>query len=168
MGKKKAAASTPAVAALNSAGISHTTHPYEHDPRSDLGYGLEAAQAIGVPPEQVFKTLMVSVDGTLTVAIIPVNCTLDLKAVAHTVHGKKATMAPVDAAQRATGYVVGGISPLGQKTQHTTLLDTSALNHDTVYVSGGRRGFDVGLRPQDLMAVTHAVTAPIALRTEHG
>lgn len=115
MGKKKAAASTPAVAALNSAGISHTTHPYEHDPRSDLGYGLEAAQAIGVPPEQVFKTLMVSVDGTLTVAIIPVNCTLDLKAVAHTVHGKKATMAPVDAAQRATGYVVGGISPLAKK-----------------------------------------------------
>ncbi|WP_029069361.1 Cys-tRNA(Pro) deacylase [Jonesia quinghaiensis] len=163
MAKKSAAhGGTPAVAALNAAGISHTVHPYEHDPRTNLGYGLEAAHAIGVDPAHVFKTLMVSVDGKLCVGIVPVNCTLDLKAFAAALGGKKATMADMGSAQRATGYVVGGISPIGQKTLHPTVLDESALTVETVYVSGGRRGLDVGLSPTDLLAVTSGTTAAIA------
>lgn len=163
MAKKSAAhGGTLAVAALTAAGIPHTVHPYEHDPRTNLGYGLEAAQAIGVDPAHVFKTLMVSVDGKLCVGIVPVNCTLDLKAFAAALGGKKATMADMGSAQRATGYVVGGISPIGQKTLHPTVLDESALTVETVYVSGGRRGLDVGLSPTDLLAVTSGTTAAIA------
>ncbi len=153
---------TPAIVALAKAGVVHTVHPYEHDPSSDLGYGLEAAQAIGVEPAKVFKTLMASVDGHLVVGIVPVDRTLDLKALAHAVGGKKATMAEKADAERATGYVVGGISPLGQRTPHTTVVDASALTHDTVYVSGGRRGLDIGLSPTDLVSATSATTADIA------
>lgn len=162
MAKKNAPAGTPALVALAAAGVPHTAHPYEHDPASDVGYGLEAAQVLGVPPEQVFKTLMAVVDGNLTVAVVPVTGKLDLKALAHAVGGKKATMAEKPAAERATGYVVGGISPLGQKTAHPTVVDETVELFDTVFVSGGRRGLDVELAPADLVRLTGAVVADIA------
>src|SRR5699024_10020976 len=124
-----------------------------------LGYGLEAAQVLGVPPEQVFKTLMTTVDGTLTVAVVPVTGTLDLKALAHVLGGKKAAMADKHDAERATGYVVGGISPLGQKAPHPTVIDETVWLFDTVLVSGGRRGLDVELAPDDLVRLTAATVA---------
>jgi Cys-tRNA(Pro)/Cys-tRNA(Cys) deacylase len=158
---KRGSAGTPATVALTRAGVEYTTHPYEHDPAAS-SYGLEAAEALGLDPEQVFKTLFVDVDGRLVVGIVPVSQQLDLKAVAAAVGGKRATMAEPSAAERATGYVVGGISPLGQKRAHPTVLDETALAHDTVYVSGGRRGLDIGLSPEDLVRLTGATTAPIA------
>lgn len=153
---------TPALVALAAADVPHTAHPYEHDPASTLGYGLEAAEVLGVEPERVFKTLMTTVDGTLTVAVVPVTGKLDLKALAHAAGGKKAAMADPAAAERATGYVVGGISPLGQKTAHPTVLDETIWLFDTVFVSGGRRGLDVELAPDDLVRLTDAVVADIA------
>lgn len=153
---------TPALVALSAAGVQHSVHPYDHDPRSDVGYGLEAVEALGLPAEQVFKTLLAEVDGTLTVAVVPVTGTLDLKALAAAMGGKRAAMAAPATAQRATGYVVGGISPLGQRTEHPTVVDESAADHDTVYVSGGRRGLDIGLAPHDLVRMTAATVAPIA------
>lgn len=153
---------TPAVAALTEAGIPHTLHPYEHDPSTDLGYGLEAAAAIGVDPEQVFKTLCAYVDGKLCVGIVPVSGKLDLKGLAAAFGGKKAEMAPPADAERVTGYVVGGISPIGQKKALPTALDETAELFDVVYVSGGRRGLDIGLAPADLARITNAVVAPIA------
>lgn len=162
MAKKTAPTGTPALVALAAAGVPHTAHPYEHDPASDVGYGLEAAQVLGVPPEQVFKTLMTVVDGTLTVAVVPVTGKLDLKALATAAGGKKAVMAEKPAAERATGYVVGGISPLGQKTAHPTVVDETVELFDTVFVSGGRRGLDVELAPADLVRLTGAVVADIA------
>lgn len=155
-------ASTRAVAVLVDAEIGHTLHPYEHDPASDLGYGLEAAAAIGVDPEQVFKTLCAYVDGHLSVGIVPVSGMLDLKALAHTLGGKKAEMAPPADAERSSGYVVGGISPIGQRKALPTALDETAELFDVIYVSGGRRGLDIGLAPADLVAVTHALIGPIA------
>lgn len=153
---------TPALVALEAAGVAHTAHPYDHDPAADVGYGLEAAQVLGVPAEQVFKTLMAAVDGELTVAVVPVTGTLDLKALAHAVGGKKAVMADKAVAERVTGYVLGGISPLGQRTAHPTVVDESVELFDTVFVSGGRRGLDVELGPADLVRLTGAVVAPIA------
>lgn len=163
MAKKKTHTShgTPAVVALERAGVPHTLHAYEHDPGSDLSYGLEAAHAMGVDPAQVFKTLLADVDGALVVGIVPVAGTLDLKALARAVGGKRAAMADAAVAQRATGYVVGGISPLGQKARHTTVLDASAEAFDVVYVSGGRRGLDVGLAPGDLLRLTGGRLAAI-------
>ncbi|WP_265522203.1 Cys-tRNA(Pro) deacylase [Oerskovia flava] len=163
--KTGAHAGTPAVVALTAAGVPHTLHPYEHDPTSEVGYGLEAAAAIGVEPAQVFKTLVASVEGNLVVGIVPVDRMLDLKALAQAVGAKKATLADQAAAERATGYVVGGISPLGQRQRLRTVLDASAGDHDVVYVSGGRRGLDVGLAPADLVRLTGAVTAPVARPT---
>ncbi|XBH20541.1 Cys-tRNA(Pro) deacylase [Jonesiaceae bacterium BS-20] len=160
--KKQGSSGTPALVLLEKTGTEHTLHPYEHNPNSELSYGLEAAQAIGANPEQVFKTLLADVDGKLIVGIVPVNKKLDLKALASAVGGKKAAMADHAVAERATGYVVGGISPLGQKTRHATVLDTSALEHDLVYVSGGRRGLDVGLSPSALVELTGAKTELIA------
>ena len=160
--KKHIPTGTPALVLLEESNTAHTVHPYSHDPNSDLRYGLEAAQAIGVDPNQVFKTLMTQVDGEFVVAIVPVNRKLDLKALAAVVGGKKATMADQEVAQRATGYVVGGISPLAQKTAHTTVLDSSALEYETFYVSGGRRGLDVGLTPDALISLTQAKTAVIS------
>lgn len=162
MAKKHAPTGTPALVALTDAGVAHTAHAYDHDPASDVGYGLEAAHALGVPPEQVFKTLMTVVDGTLTVAVVPVTGKLDLKALASAVGGKKAAMAEKAAAERATGYVVGGISPLGQRSAHPTVVDETVDLFDTVLVSGGRRGLDVELSPADLVRLTSAVVAPIA------
>lgn len=162
MAKKSSPAGTPAIVALVAAGVAHTVHPYEHDAASGVGYGLEAAAALGIPAEQVYKTLMTDVDGALTVAVVPVVGKLDLKALAAAVGGKKAAMAERAAAERATGYVVGGISPLGQKTPHPTVVDETVELYDVVYVSGGRRGLDVGLAPADLIALTGALVADIA------
>ena len=153
---------TPAVVVLETAGVAHTTHTYEHDAASTLGYGLEAAAAMGVDPAQVFKTLLADVDGRLVVGVVPVDRHLDLKALARAVGGKRAAMADPAAAERATGYVVGGISPLGQKQRHTTVLDASAEAYDVVYVSGGRRGLDLSLAPADLVRLTGATTAEVA------
>ena len=133
---------------------------YEHDPRA-ASYGLEAAEALDVDPARVFKTLLASLDGALVVGIVPVAGQLDLKALARALGGSKAVMAEVAAAERATGYVAGGISPVGQKRPHPTVLDASALEHATILVSGGRRGFDLELAPADLVAITGAVTATI-------
>ena len=159
---KKTSSGTPALVALVAAGVAHTAHAYEHDPASGVGYGLEAAQALGIPPEQVFKTLMTTVDGALTVAVVPVTGQLDLTALAAAVGGKKAAIADRAVAERATGYVAGGISPLGQKTAHPTVVDETALLFDTVFVSGGRRGLDVELAPEDLVRLTSAVVADVA------
>ncbi|MGF0117486.1 Cys-tRNA(Pro) deacylase [Promicromonospora sp. Marseille-Q5078] len=152
---------TPAVVALVAAGVAYRLHAYEHDPASGIGYGLEAAEALGADPAQVFKTLLADVDGRLVVGIVPVDGSLDLKALARAVGGKRAAMADPAAAQRATGYVVGGISPLGQKQRHATVLDASAAGCDVVYVSGGRRGLDVSLAPDDLLRLTDGRLAPI-------
>jgi Cys-tRNA(Pro)/Cys-tRNA(Cys) deacylase len=160
MARKVAAGGTPATVALTRAGISFTVHAYDHDP-SASSYGLEAADALNLDPARVFKTLMAAVDGRLVVGIVPVSGQLDLKAVAAAVGGKRATMAEPAAAERATGYVVGGISPIGQKRSHPTVLDESATAFETVYVSGGRRGLDIGLAPADLARVTDATVAPI-------
>jgi Cys-tRNA(Pro)/Cys-tRNA(Cys) deacylase len=153
---------TPALVALAAAGVPHTAHVYEHDASSPVGYGLEAAQVLGIPPEQVYKTLMATVDGALTVAVVPVTGMLDLKALAQAVGGKKAAMADRSAAERATGYVAGGISPLGQKSAHPTVVDETVWLFDTVFVSGGRRGLDVELAPDDLVRLTDATVADIA------
>jgi Cys-tRNA(Pro)/Cys-tRNA(Cys) deacylase len=150
------------VRALESAGIRHTLRPYDHDPRA-ASYGLEAAEVLGVEPVRVLKTLLADVDGSLVVGVVPVSARLDLKALARAVGGRRATMADPLVAQRATGYVVGGISPLGQKRSHPRVVDTSALGHDTVLVSAGRRGLDVELAPGDLVALTAAATADIAV-----
>jgi Cys-tRNA(Pro)/Cys-tRNA(Cys) deacylase len=161
MAKKATAGGTPATVALTRAGVAFTTHSYDHDPAAP-SYGLEAAEVLGLPHEQVFKTLLADVDGSLVVAIVPVARNLDLKALAAAVGGKRASMADAQVAERTTGYVVGGISPLGQKKALTTVLDESALGFDAVYVSGGRRGFDLGLSPGDLLAQTRAQAAEIA------
>jgi len=159
--KKSSPGATPATAALTRAGVAFTTHAYEHDPAA-ASYGLEAAEVLGLPADQVFKTLLADVDGALVVAIVPVARKLDLKALAAAIGGKRAAMADPHVAERTTGYVVGGISPLGQRRALRTVLDDSALAYDVVYVSGGRRGFDLGLSPADLAAQTAATTAPIA------
>lgn len=158
---KKSAGGTPATVALTNAGAPFTLHEYAHDPRAS-SYGLEAAEALGLEPAQVFKTLMAETGGKLAVGIVPVTGQLDLKALARALGVSKAVMAEVAAAERATGYVAGGISPFGQKRPHPTVLDESALGFDVVYVSGGRRGLDLGVAPADLVRVTGATVATIA------
>ncbi len=142
---------TPATRVVERAGIAHRVHEYVHDPAAS--YGLEAAERLGLEPERVFKTLVVDVDGRLTVAIVPVAASLDLRAL-----GKRAAMADAKAAERATGYVVGGISPLGQRRVLPTLLDESALGFDTICVSAGRRGLELELAPADLLGLTGGET----------
>ncbi len=159
--KKQQPGSTPATVALTAAGVEYRIHAYDHDP-SHPSYGEEAAEALGVSPERVFKTLVADVDGALTVAVVPVTGSLDLKALASAVGRKRATMADPALAERTTGYVVGGISPLGQRKKLPTVLDASAAEHPTVYVSAGRRGLEVELSPDDLLEVADAVAAPIA------
>lgn len=151
---------TQATLALTSAGIPFTAHAYEHDP-ANTDFGREAASALGLDPERVFKTLLAELEGELVVGIVPVTGKLDLKALAAALGGKKAEMADPRIAEKRTGYVVGGISPIGQKSRHRTVLDETAGLWDTVYVSGGRRGFDLELAPADLVAVTGAVLADI-------
>ncbi|MEI5100043.1 Cys-tRNA(Pro) deacylase [Streptomyces sp. PmtG] len=158
--KKSQAGGTPATVALTAAGTAFTVHAYEHDP-AHPSYGEEAAEAMGVSPDRVFKTLVADVDGELTVAVVPVAGTLNLKALAAAVSGKRATMADPAAAERTTGYVRGGISPLGQRKKLRTVLDDSASAHATICVSAGRRGLEVELAPADLTALTGAVLAPI-------
>ncbi|MFJ3200780.1 Cys-tRNA(Pro) deacylase [Streptomyces sp. NPDC086989] len=162
MAKKKsqAPAGTPAIAALTSAGAEFTVHAYEHDP-AHPSYGEEAAQAMGVSPDRVFKTLVAEVDGVLTVAVVPVSGSLDLKALATAVSGKRASMADPALAERTTGYVRGGISPLGQRKRLRTVVDESATAHATICVSAGRRGLEVELAPTTLTTLTDAALAPI-------
>ncbi len=160
MARRRSAGATPATVALSEAGVPFTEHAYDHDPAA-ASYGVEAAEQLGLDPRQVLKTLMVSVDGRLVVGVVPVEGRLDLKAVAAAVGGKRATMADPSEAERATGYVVGGISPLGQRRQHVTVVDATVLGLETVYVSGGRRGLDVGLAPGDLVRLTRATVATI-------
>ncbi|MHA6764641.1 Cys-tRNA(Pro) deacylase [Streptacidiphilus sp. PAMC 29251] len=157
---KRGGQGTPATVALDAAGVVFTVHAYAHDPAA-ASYGEEAAGAMGVSPLRVFKTLVAEVDGTLTVGVVPVAARLDLKSLAAAVGGKHAAMADPAAAERATGYVLGGISPLGQRKRLRTVLDDSALAHPTVFVSAGRRGLEVELSPQDLLTLTGAVPAPI-------
>ncbi|MBN9374961.1 MAG: Cys-tRNA(Pro) deacylase [Cellulomonas sp.] len=159
---RKEQAGTPALVALAAAGVPHTVHAYEHDPRTPAGYGLEAATVLGLDPAQVYKTLVAEVDGRLTVAVVPVTGHLDLKALAAAVGGKRAVMAERPDAERATGYVAGGISPLGQRSALPTVVDETIYLHDEVYVSGGRRGLDVCLAPDDLVRLTDAVVADLA------
>jgi len=152
--------STPATVALDRAGIPYSRHPYEHDPAA-ASYGLEAAASLCVEPSRVFKTLLVDTGATLAVGVVPVDGQLDLKAVAAALGVKSVTMADPAAAESSTGYVVGGISPVGQKRALPTVLDETAYGFGTVYVSGGRRGFDIGLAPEDLASVTRARRARI-------
>jgi Cys-tRNA(Pro)/Cys-tRNA(Cys) deacylase len=151
---------TPATVALKAAGITFTAHSYEHDPRSS-SYGEEAAAALGLSTAEVFKTLLAMVDGRPVVGIVPVTGSLDLKALAAAAGGRRAEMADAAAAQRLTGYVIGGISPIGQKRPLPTFIDGSAELLAMVYVSGGRRGFDIGLAPADLISATQGRYAPI-------
>lgn len=152
---------TPAVIALQAAGVAHTLHHYTHDHRSE-SYGLEAASELGLDPDRVYKTLMVSVDARLAVAVVPVSARLDTKALARALGAAKAEMADVKAAERATGYVAGGISPFGQRRQHPTVVDETVHLWDTVYVSGGRRGLEVEIAPDDLVEVTGAIVSDIS------
>ncbi|MFF9068652.1 Cys-tRNA(Pro) deacylase [Streptomyces sp. NPDC014891] len=158
--QRKNSGGTPATVALTAAGTPFTLHAYEHDPASP-SYGEEAAEALGVSPDRVFKTLVADVDGELTVAVVPVAGQLDLKALASAVGGKRAAMADPAAAERTTGYVRGGISPLGQRKRLRTVLDASASDHASICISAGRRGLEVELSPADLAALTSAVVAPI-------
>jgi Cys-tRNA(Pro)/Cys-tRNA(Cys) deacylase len=155
------ATGTPATAQLTRAGVAHVLHPYDHDPRAQA-FGDEAAALLAVAPQRLFKTLIATVDGRLGCAVVPVAGRLDLKALAAALGGKRAVMAEPAAAQRATGYVLGGISPLGQKSRLPVVIDTSALAFDTVFVSAGKRGLQVELAPGDLIALTRALTADIA------
>jgi Cys-tRNA(Pro)/Cys-tRNA(Cys) deacylase len=149
---------TPAIAAAEAAGVAYRLHEYVHDP-SAPSYGREAAEKLGVAAARVFKTLVVSVDGTSTVAVVPVEASVDLRAL-----GKRVALADAKKAERVTGYRTGGISPLGQRKALPTILDTSALAFDTVYVSAGRRGLEIELAPGDLLALTGGRTAAIGRR----
>jgi len=153
---------TPATTLLVKRGIAHTIHAYEHDPKAE-SYGLEAVDALGLEPSAVFKTLVAEVDGRLTVGVVPVTGQLSLKALAAAVRGKRAVMADPAAAQRATGYVLGGISPLGHRSRLPVVIDASAKEAGaTIYCSAGRRGLEVELAPEDLITLTGATVAPIA------
>lgn len=158
--RKDWAAMTPAIAMLESAGADHRVHEYD---RGDTlrDFGREAAEALGLPGERVFKTLVVDLGDELAVAVIPVSCTLSLKRVAGALGAKRATMCDPARAERSTGYVVGGISPLGQRRRLRTVVDESALLFDTVFVSGGRRGLDVELAASDLVRLLDAIVADV-------
>ena len=165
--KQSGGASTPATVALTRAGITFSAHAYPHDP-STTDFGVEAARELGIAPERVFKTLLAEVDGALAVAVVPVSGLLDLKALAGALGGKRAVMADPAVAERKTGYVVGGISPLGQRTALPTVLDRTADAFDTVLVSGGRRGLDIELAPGDLVRATAAIRAAIGRASGRG
>jgi Cys-tRNA(Pro)/Cys-tRNA(Cys) deacylase len=153
------------VLALRAAGVPFSAHEYAHDPGirgKGQSFGLEAATELGLDPNRVYKTLVASADGRLVVAVVPVSGRLDLKALARAAGAAKAVMADPREAERATGYVVGGISPFGQKRQHPTVVDESVELWETVYVSGGRRGLDLEIAPADLIEVTGAIVADIS------
>ena len=150
-------AKTPAIAAAERAGIVHSVHSYEHDPTAE-SYGLEAAERLGVDPARVLKTLVVDLDGSLAVAVVQVEAQLDLRALG----GKRSRMADPRDVERSTGYVLGGVSPLGQRRRLPTTIDESALEHETVFVSAGRRGLELELDPRDLVQLTGAKVSAIA------
>ena len=160
MAKNRQASGTPATALLTKEGVDFTIHTYDHDPNA-ASYGQEAADVMGVEPERVFKTLVADVDGALTVAVVPVTGSLDLKALATAAGGKKAAMADPAAVTRTTGYVLGGVSPLGQRKQLPTIIDETAELFDTIFCSAGKRGMEIELAPADLVRLTGAVTAEI-------
>lgn len=152
---------TPATRALRTAKVTFTEHVYDHDPLV-TDYGLEAAAELGVPANRVFKTLIVESDTGLAVVVVPVDAMMDLKAVAATLGVKKVGLARAADAQRSSGYIVGGISPFGQRRRLPTVLDQSATEQPSILVSGGRRGFDVEVAPQDLVRLLDALVAPVA------
>ena len=152
---------TPATALLARQKIPHAVHHYDHDPRQG-SYGPEASNALGVEPERVFKTLVADVDGALTVGVVPVTCQLDLKALAAAAGGKRAGLADVAAAERATGYVAGGISPLGQRRRLPVVVDACALGFATIFCSGGRRGLEIEIAPAALIRAAGATVAAIS------
>lgn len=151
---------TPAVTVAARAGVEFRVHRYDHDPDAP-SYGEEAADALGVDPQRVYKTLVALVDSRPAVAIVAVSGELDLKALAAALEGRKAVMAHPAEAERLTGYLVGGISPLGQKRKLRTVLDTGARRWPTIYVSAGRRGLELELAPDDLIRLTAATVAPV-------
>ncbi|GGO75383.1 Cys-tRNA(Pro) deacylase [Nonomuraea cavernae] len=163
MSKAKAQGGTPATVALTRAKAAFTLHPYEHDAAAQA-YGEEAADALGVPYERIFKTLVAEMESGLAVAVVPVAGKLDLKALAAALGGKRAAMADAAKVERVTGYVVGGISPLGQRKALPTVVDSSALEFDTIYFSAGKRGLQIETAPANLVTLTRAVTAPIGKR----
>ena len=157
---KATSGGTPATVALSRAGIAFSLHPYDH--RDDVtSFGAEAAAALDIPPAEIFKTLVADLGGELVVAVVPVAGRLNLKALAAALGAKKAALADPAAATRSSGYVVGGISPLGQRTPLPTVVDTSAQSLDAMYVSAGRRGLQVRLAPSDLVRATGGRFAPI-------
>jgi Cys-tRNA(Pro)/Cys-tRNA(Cys) deacylase len=158
--KKSGGKGTPATVAATRAGIAFTLHPYE-TAGGEESYGEAAADALGVARDRLFKTLVAEVDGNLTVAVVPVSSTLDLKALAGAAGGKRAAMADPAHAERVTGYVRGGISPLGQRKTLPTVIDDSVRGLEVMYVSAGRRGLQVSLAPADLVRLTDAVIATI-------
>jgi Cys-tRNA(Pro)/Cys-tRNA(Cys) deacylase len=154
---------TPAIECARKAGIAYKVLAYDHDPRS-TAWGTEAAERLGLPPEQVFKTLLVSLESDprrLAVGVVPVSTQLGLKALARALGARKAALAEMKDAERATGYVAGGISPLGQKKRLPLVLDASAARLETLFVSAGRRGLEIGLAPSDLLRITGGRLAPI-------
>lgn len=152
---------TPAIALLVKQKVAHQVHEYDHDPRS-ASFGQEASDLLGLPAERVFKTLVAEVDGNLTIGVVPVAGQLDLKALAAAAGGKKAKMADVAAAERATGYVAGGISPLGHRKRLPVVIDSSANAYDTIFCSGGRRGLEIEVAPADLIRLATATVAAIS------
>lgn len=165
MAKKHTAkgAATPAIVQLEKAGVNFRVLEYEHDAdHMNDGYGLEAAEKLGISAKQVCKTLMVDVGAERVIGVVPVSGKLSMKAIASAVHAKKASMTSPEVAQRESGYVVGGISPFGQRTKHQTVIDEGVLAFDEFLVSGGKRGLDVALNPHDAVKVLHAIVANIA------
>ena len=161
--KKRArdAVATPALVALHAAGVPYSVHRYDHDPRAE-SYGREAVEALGLDPGAVFKTLVAEVDGAPTLAVVPVDRQLDLRALAAAAGGKRAAMSDQSDAERVTGYVVGGISPVGTKRRLQVFVDASAMELSAMNVSAGQRGLEVEIAPEDLLAVTNGRVAPIA------
>jgi Cys-tRNA(Pro)/Cys-tRNA(Cys) deacylase len=159
--KSRGGQGTPATVALTQAKAEFTLHPYDHDPNAQA-YGEEAADALGVPYERIFKTLVAEAEGGLAVAVVPVAGKLDLKAFAAALKAKRAAMADAAKVERITGYVVGGISPLGQRRPLPTVLDESALGFETIYFSAGRRGLQIETDPNELVRLTQASIAPIS------
>lgn len=158
---KRSSSGTPATELLSRESVAFTVHHYRHDPRA-TSYGTEATDVLGLDPDRVFKTLIAELDGALVVGVVPVSARLDLKALARVLGGRRAAMAEVAAAERATGYVAGGISPLGQRRPHPTAIDETAELWDTIYVSGGRRGLSLELAPAELIRLTGARLGDIA------
>ncbi|MFI6484447.1 Cys-tRNA(Pro) deacylase [Nonomuraea sp. NPDC050663] len=158
---KKGGTGTPATVALTGAKVEFTLHPYDHDANAQA-YGEEAADALGVPYDRIFKTLVAEVESGLAVAVVPVAGKLDLKAFASALKSKRAAMAEAAKVERVTGYVVGGISPLGQRKRLPTVVDASALEFETIYFSAGKRGLQIETAPANLVDLAGAITAPIA------